>query len=162
MRRGRRSTQTTASGATTPQARIRLTWGANPQVVRQLAEPQQDGELQPRQPHDPEDQSPPGSARADGRPERGAQAELERREDRDRPLRIVNRPVAAVLDKQLPPVHRPVQEVAQRGPTASAATIPTPIAPTARRAGCWWPADRADSTASPATRIPATSTWEKA
>ena len=73
--------------------------GGESQVVRQLAEPQQDGELQPRQPHDSDDQSPPGPARADGRPERGAQAELERREDRKCPLRIVNRPVATVLDE---------------------------------------------------------------
>ena len=68
-------------------------------MVRQLAERQQDGELQPRQPHDPEDQAPPGPTCADGHPERGAQAELECREDRNRPLRIVNRPVAPVLDE---------------------------------------------------------------
>ena len=89
--------------------------GGEPQMVRQLAERQQDGELQPRQPHDPEDQAPPGPTCADGHPERGAQAELECREDRKRPLRIVDPPMAAVLDEPLPPVHRPVQEVAPEG-----------------------------------------------
>ena len=46
---------------------------------------------------------------------RGAQAKLERREDHERPLRIVDWPVTAVLDEQLPRRHRLVHKVAPEG-----------------------------------------------
>ena len=62
----------------------------------------------PASPTRPEWQSPLG-------PERGAQAQLECREDHERPLRIIERPVAAVLDEKLPSLRRPVQEGAPEG-----------------------------------------------